>query len=162
MSQHTERTRTWGALGGSTAAPISGLDRQSFNGLQNQVRSKSYPATGRSSFANYAALYFPEVAALMDESDFGVLHLEVGVLKLATRDAIAERDWHTVCKYFAFVAYLFEDAGPDLRDAINISYLGNLFYGETSLNYAKARTLLPKPLVRALEAIETHYEHLAP
>jgi hypothetical protein len=36
----------------------------------------------------------------------------------------------------------------------------NLFYGETSINFAKARTLMPKRLANALEIIERHYEEL--
>jgi len=47
-----------------------------------------------------------------------------------------------------------------LHDAIGISYLGNLFYDEISINYAKARTLLPRRLAVALEIIERHYEEL--
>ena len=110
--------------------------------------------------ASHLALYFPEVAAMMDEGDFGVLHLEIGVLKLATLDAIIRRDWETVKKHFIFIADLFEHAGTELCNALEISYLGNLLYGETSINFAKARSMLPKPLTIALEKIERHYEDL--
>ena len=41
-----------------------------------------------------------------------------------------------------------------------MSYLVNLFYGETALDYAKARTLMPKRLAAALEIMERHYEEL--
>ena len=62
--------------------------------------------------------------------------------------------------HFAFVDNLLEAAEPELHDAIGISYLGNLFYDEISINYAKARTLLPRRLAVALEIIERHYEEL--
>ncbi len=137
MSRHGERTGKWGCL-------------------------DSVAASGNSGFAAHLARHFPEVAARIDDCDFGVLHLEVGALKLATKDAIAKRDWHTVCNYFTFVADLLANAGPELRDAINVSYLGNLFYGETSPDFAKARTLLPKLLAQALAQIEAHFEERMP
>ncbi len=115
-----------------------------------------------SRFASRVALHFPEIANRIDEADFGVLHLEVGELKLATRDAILRRDWDEVVSHYAFVAELLATAGDELRDALHVSYLGNLFYGELAVNYAKARCLLPRPLSVALEKIERHYEQLIP
>ncbi len=115
-----------------------------------------------SRFASRLALHFPDIATRIDEDDFGVLHLEIGELKLATRDAILRRDWDRVASHFGFVAMLLEDAGSELCDAIRISYLGNLFYGEMSVNYAKARCLLPRPLAIELEKVERHYEQLIP
>ncbi len=159
MSQHGQSTGKWAAFGGGTSAP-SPQGKHPLPGDQQQRPGRGSNPPTTSSLANRLAQRFPEVAARIDESDFGILHLEVGALKLATQDAITAGDWHAVTKYFAFVAGLIEDAGDELRDAINVSYLGNLFYGEMSANYAKARTLLPKPLARALEQIENHFEDL--
>lgn len=136
------------------------LDENSFQDMYRVVCLKSLPVNGRSRFASHLALYFPEAAARIDESDFGILHLEVGALKLETRDAINRRNWDVLRKHFAFVSEVMQEAGPDLRDAIKVSYLGSLFYGEISLNYAKARSLLPRNLAAALGAIEEHYEGL--
>lgn len=138
------------------------LDYKSFYDLHRMVCLKSLPLAGHSRFASHLALYFPEAAARIDEDDFSVLHLEVGALKLVTRDAITKRDWDTVGEHFAFVADVMEDVGAELRDALHVSYLGGLLYGETSLNYAKARSMLPKKLAAALEKVESHYEHLVP
>ena len=150
-------------MGGVLAGiPRFQLDYNSFCDLQRMVSLKSLPVAGHSRFASHLALHFPEAAARIDENDFGVLHLEVGALKLATRDAIAKCDWNTVAEHFAFVAEMMEGAGAELRDALHVSYLGSLLYGETSLNYAKARSMLPKKLASALEKVERHYEYLVP
>lgn len=82
----------------------------------------------------------------------------MGALKLDTRAAILSQDWTTVNGHFVFVAGMLESAGTELRDALHVSYLGSLLYGETSISFVKARTLLPKSLVIALEKIERHYE----
>jgi len=85
-----------------------------------------------------------------------------GLAHAAKRHAIGRHDWDYVRKHFSFVARMLENAGAELRNALHVSYLGNLFYGETSLDYAKARILLPKPLAIALEKVERHYEDLVP
>ncbi len=149
-----------GKSGVLTGAPRSPLEYNSFYYLHKVICLKSLPVAGNSRFASHLALHFPEAAARINEYDFGVLHLEVGALKLATRDAIAQRDWDTVASHFAFVSEMLADGGPELRDALRVSYLGNLFYGETTLNYAKARSLLPRGLGAALADIESHYESL--
>lgn len=162
MAFEEERTGTWHAYGKPAASqPKSRFDFNSFRDLHKLALLRPVPVTGNSRFAGYLAIHFPEVAATIDEADFGVLHLEVGELKLATRDAILRRDWAAVSRHFAFVDSLLENADTELHDAIGVSYLASLFYGETSLNYAKARTLLPRRLARALEIMERHYEELA-
>ncbi len=162
MVFEAEHTGTWHAYGKKAPAkPTFRFDYKSFRNLNRLAAIKPVPVGGNSRFACYLAIHFPEVAMNIDEADFGVLHLEVGELKLATRDAIVRRDWPTVATHFAFVDTMLESADTELHDAIGVSYLGNLFYGETSLNYAKARTLLPRRLGIALEIMERHYEELA-
>jgi hypothetical protein len=132
-------------------------DYESFEKLLRLVYLKPLRVNGGSRLSGYLALYLPEVAARIGYDDLGVLHLEIGVLKLAVREAIADRDWSAVNRYFGQVASMLEDAGPELFDAIAISLLGSLFYGETALNLQKARTLLPEPLRLALDIVERHY-----
>lgn len=110
-----------------------------------------------SRIAGHLAIHLPEVARRLSDDEFGVLHLELGVLKLATRDAINERDWGTVSRHFAFIDMLFQDAPADLDSAIQVSYLGMLLSNETNINFCKARTLLPPLLTSALNAVERHY-----
>ncbi len=134
-----------------------GLDYKSFGNIRRLLSLKSKHVTG---FSCCVALALPEVAAQMDEYDFGILHLEVGALTLATREAIARRDWYSVGRHFDFAAELLQDGGPELAEALAVSYLGNLFYGETTLNYMKARSLLPESLAAARAGVERHYQAL--
>lgn len=157
------QTQSGGGTGNMlTGIPRFQLDFNSFYDLHRLVCLKSLPVAGHSRFASHLALYVPEAAARIDEYDFGILHLEVGALTQVSRDAIAKRDWDMVSGHFAFVAGMLDDAGADLHDALLVSYLGSLFYGETTLNFAKARSLLPKKLAVALESVESHYEHMVP
>ncbi len=157
-----ERTGTWHAYGKATPSQArSPFDFQSFREQHQVAWGKPAPLGKTSLFADYVCTHFPEVAMRMDEMDFGVLHLEVGALKLVTRDAILRRDWPTVRTHFDLVDSVLETADSALHDAIGVSYLGNLFFGELSLNYAKARTLLPTRLGLALEIMERHYEDLS-
>lgn len=116
--------------------------------------------TGGPRFADHLAARLPEVAATIEPTDLGVLNLEVDALKLATREAIHQRDWPTVRTHLAFVDEILQSAGTELHEAIGISYLVNLFYGETSPDYAVARTLMPKQLAAALDIMERHYDEL--
>lgn len=138
MAFDTDRTGTWFVYGNTISTQAAGTPR----------------------FADHLAARFPKVAATIEEADFGVLPVEVDALKLATRDAIQKKDWPTASAHFAFVDEMLESALPELHEAIGISYLTNLFYGETSPEFAMARTLMPKRLAAALELMERHYEEL--
>lgn len=157
-----ERTGTWHAYGYKPASPGQAeLDYKPFGDLHKLACMRPARPGGNASFAEYLAIYFPDVAASIDRAEFGILHLEIGALALATRAAIAKHDWKIVSTHFAFVDSVLEAAtGRELHDAVGVSYLGNLFYNETALSYAKARTLMPKRLAKALEIIERHYEEL--
>ncbi len=144
--------------GGLEPIPRFALDYGSFRDLHRLVSDKPVSNGCESRFACRLMLYFPEVAVHIDEDDFGILHLEMGELKLATREAIIRGEWYTVRKHFNFVADLYENAGSELRDAIGVSYLGNLLYGEPSPNYAHAREMLPASLSFVLQSLEQHYE----
>lgn len=139
MAFDQERTGTWHAYGKTISSLAAGESPR---------------------FADHLAARFPEVAATIDEADFGDPHYEVDALKLATHDSILKQDWPTASAHFAFVDDILESAGPEMHEAIGISYLVNLFYGETSPDFAKARTLMPKRLAAALEIMERHYEEL--
>lgn len=134
----------------------------SSSGMHDLVYLQPLQVGGDSRFFGHLASHLPEVAARIDLEDLGFLHLEVGALKLASREAIARRDWYTAGKHFVFVANMMDYAGADLLDAIRVSYLGNLFYDEASLNYAMARSLLPKSLLMALGEVERHYGEIKP
>ena len=157
MTQHAHTNTPHPYSGTATIPP--GLDYKTFGDVHRLMCLKCAKVTG---FSSCLALCLPEVAARLEESDFGILHLEVGALRLATRDAIARRDWYNVGRYFSFVADVLESAGAELADAIKISYLGNLLSGEPALNFTKARSLLPRPLLIELAEVERHYETMRP
>ena len=161
MTIEESRTGTWHASGkAAPGKPKPRLDKGTFGESPKLAFLKTIPFARNSRFANYLAIHFPEVASTIDAEDLGMLHLEVSALKLATHEAILKRDWTTVRTHFNFIDDVLETADTDLHDAIGISYLVNLFYSETSINFAKARTLMPKRLATALEIMERHYEEL--
>lgn len=143
--------------GDAATIPRFQLDYHSFRDLHKILCFKPAKHTVKSRFACYLAIYFPEVAQLIDENDFGILNLEVGVLKTVSRNAIYKGDWDTLSRHFAFVMALLDNGGGELRNALSVSYLGSLFYGESRGNFAVARCLMPRRLARALEGIEKHY-----
>jgi hypothetical protein len=151
-----ERTGTWHAYGNVE----SSKNLEQFREQYNLAYLKPTSLAEKSRFADYLATHLPEVAENIEEADLGVLHLEVATLASASLEAILEHDWPLLSKHFAFVDSVLGDAEIELHDAIGISYLVNLFYSETSFDFAKARTLLPKRLAVALEIMERHYEEL--
>lgn len=141
-----------------TACPLI-THRESFkdfSSLRNMVKSDNW----RTDFVYQLTSYFPEVAALIDEGDFGILHLEVGAMTVATREAIKSLDFYTALSHFVFIGKLFERADTELQNGIQISYLENLLLGETSLAHMEARDLLPQSLKEALMKSESHFERL--
>jgi hypothetical protein len=127
-----------------------------------RVRSKSMPVTimTRADFMHHITLHMPEVSARIQEDDFGILHLEMGAMKLATQDAIRCYEFHTVRRHFSFISYLFEHADNELYDAILVSYMEPLFIGEFASEYLNARSLLSANLEDALKKAELRYDLL--
>jgi hypothetical protein len=140
-----------------SAVPRLQLDYKTFSELHKFMRAAPVQKTGLSRFAGYLALYLPDVAALITEDDFGILHMEVNAITRATRQAIENSDWNTVRTHFAFVNDLFERTGAGLRDAISVSYLSNLLQDELTPKDIQARNLLPTALAAELERIERHF-----
>ncbi|ADE11637.1 DUF7674 family protein [Sideroxydans lithotrophicus] len=135
------------------------LDFKTFASLRRMVaHQQSKPLVKRADFMKIVTLYLPEVAARIEESDFGIVHLEVGALKLATKEAIAGRDYATVRRHLLMIADLFDRADAELYDAIRISYLEGLFLDETSTAYMEARSMLSRPMENILRQSELHLE----
>jgi hypothetical protein len=131
------------------------LDFKTFTSLRRMVSHQNDKhLVRRADFVQQLTLYLPEAAARIEESDFGVVHLEVGAMKLATREAIIQRDFTTVHRHFFLIADLLEHADAELADAIRISYLEALFLDEKDSAYAKARCMLSRPLENALRQSE--------
>lgn len=137
------------------------LDFKAFSSLRRMVaHQQNKPLLKRSDFMKQMTLYLPEVAARIEESDFGIVHLEVGAMKLATRQAILGRDFATVRKHLFLVNELFDRADTELYEAIRISYLEALFLEEISPEFMEARSMLAKPIENVLRQSELRLEKL--
>jgi hypothetical protein len=135
------------------------LDFKTFASLRRMVsHQQSKPLIKRTDFMKLVTLYLPEVAARIEESDFGVVHLEIGAMKLATRDAFARCDFATVRKHLILIADIFERADAELYDAIRISYLEALFLGDTSAAHIVARGMLSNAMENTLRQAELSRE----
>jgi hypothetical protein len=135
------------------------LDFKTFASLRRMVtHQQSKPLLRRTDFMQQVTLYLPEVAARIEESDFGVVHLEVGAMKLATRDALARSDFTTVREHLFLIANLFDRADAELYEAIRISYLEALFLDEVSAAHIVARGMLSQPMENALRQAELRLE----
>ena len=160
MENEDDRTGTWHAYGKRMSGTSkSGININSLSDLHRLDLPNPFPASDNSRFTDYLSNHFPEVAASID-TDRRALHLEVGAMMLVSREAILNSDWSTLYLHFTFIDSVLEAADTELHEAIGLSYLVSLFYGETAINYAKARTLMPKRLAAALEIMERHYEEL--
>jgi hypothetical protein len=135
------------------------LDFKTFASLRRMVsHQQGKPLVKRADFMKQITLFLPEVAARIEESDFGVLHLEMGAMKLATRDAIGNRDFSKVRRYLFLIAELFDRADAELYDAIRISYLEGLFLDEHSNVFMEARSMLSRPMENVLRQAELRLE----
>jgi hypothetical protein len=135
------------------------LDFKTFASLRRMVtHQQGKPLIKRLDFMKQVTLYLPEVAAHIEKSDFGIVHLEVGALRLATRDAMARSDFATVRKHLSLVADMFDRADAELYDAIRISYLEALFLDEVSAAHIVARGMLSRPMENALRQAESRFE----
>lgn len=131
------------------------LDFKTFTSLRRMVaRQHSKPLVNRADFMQQITLYLPEVAALIEESDFGIVHLEVGAVCIATKKAIAKRDFATVRQHLSLIADVFDRAESELYDAIRVSYLEALFLGETTTARMEARRMLSRPMENTLRHAE--------
>ncbi|MDD5058808.1 MAG: hypothetical protein PHQ60_13145 [Sideroxydans sp.] len=137
------------------------LDFKTFLSLRRMVaHQQNQPQIGRADFLKQVTLYLPEVAARIEDSDFGSVHLEVGAMKLATNAAIKQRDWVTVRGHLFMMIDLYDRADAELQDALRISYLEALFLGETSASYLEARSLLSRPIENMLRQSELRWKKL--
>lgn len=162
MDQQTPATKdVYPVSGGTPALQDCYFDFAQFSALRHslhQTRQALPVIMSRADFIHHVALHMPEAAALIEETDFGNLHLEMGALKLATRAAIMRYEFNVVRKHFSFVSYLFEYANEELYNAILVSYLEGLFISAASEAHSRARTLLPQHLEEALQQAEVRHQ----
>lgn len=115
----------------------------------------------RCDFERLLAERFPDIAAEIDDIERGLLHLEMAVLARATCKAIQNGDSAQAQAHLAFVDELMSGAGPDLENAVYVSYLENVFLGSEDPRFVSARGILSKRLHDALIELEEHWKNIA-
>jgi hypothetical protein len=115
---------------------------------------------GEVEFIRLLADRFPHVAANISEVEAGLLHLEISMLAKVTRHAIETEDWDQVRAHFEFVDELMADASPELENAIYVSYLENVLFGQKTPRFIAARRMLSRRLEAAMIGLEEHWSKL--
>ena len=119
------------------------------------------PSIDREGFLRALALRFAEIAESITDIESGLLHPEMAVVSHATQKAIEARSWQTVAAHFSFIAGVFAGGTAEVRNAVCVSYLENLFLDEASGNHVSTRATLPPVLASALVDLENHFEMLS-
>ena len=104
-------------------------------------------ALGREEFLARLAFDFPEAAAGINKYEDGLLHCEVAAFRRATEKAMdCGRFWEAE-RHFRWVEDLLQAAGPELRNALEVSYLEDLALGAcSSARYQAVKERMPKSL----------------
>ncbi len=102
---------------------------------------------GRDEFLMRLASDFPSVIKEISKNETGLLHLEVAAFRRATEQAIDNgRRWEAE-KHFRWVEELLSEAGPELLNALHVSYLKDFALGEgTQERYQTVKERMPKSL----------------
>jgi hypothetical protein len=101
----------------------------------------------REEFLAELAAEFPEVVSQIRPDESGLLHCEVAAFLRATESAMDAGLFWTAERHFQFVQRVLLDACPDLQNAIEVSYLEDLAFGElTAARYRAVKERMPKSL----------------
>ena len=114
----------------------------------------------RRDFERLLAERFPKIAAEIHESESGVPHLEMAVFARATCKAVDLGDLQEAQSHIDFVDELLSDAGPELVNAVYVSYLEHVFLASQGARYVSARTMLSLRLRNALAELEKHWQNI--
>lgn len=115
---------------------------------------------GRNEFIEGVKDRFPESFKEMKDVEDGLLHIDMGDFARTTESAIIEGNTELFQTHFTFISELFSKADPDLKNAIYVSYLENVFLFHTKQKFLDARKMLPMNLSKALVELEVHFEKL--
>ena len=85
---------------------------------------------GRDEFLARLSAEFPDVVAEFGRYSSGLLHCEVGDFRQATERAMDEGRLWEAERHFRLVAELLAASDPELRNALEVSYLEDLAFGE--------------------------------
>jgi hypothetical protein len=106
-------------------------------------------------FIRMLASEFPEVASGISEYERGLLHPEMGAFRRITEEAIDDGQLWIAEKYFHFLERVLREADPDVRNAIEVSFLEDFALGEfTPARYEAVKRRMPRRLRDMLIAVD--------
>jgi hypothetical protein len=106
---------------------------------------------GHEEFLTLLAERFPDVIAQIRPDERGLLHLEVSAFGRATVAAMDSGRLWAAEQHFRFVAELLTEAGPELLNALEVSYLEELALGEcTPARHRAVKERMPQALRKIL------------
>ena len=114
----------------------------------------------RDAFVAMLADHYPAVAADIDESMRGLLHLEMGQLAKAAQAAISDEDAAAVREHFRFINEIYRRATPEVKNAVHVSYLERLSFEGKQGKRIKAREILSPALQAGLRGLEAYNAEL--
>jgi hypothetical protein len=98
---------------------------------------------------------FPEVVAGIDQYQRGLLHPEMGAFRRTVEEAIDSGRLWAAERYFRFVERVLSEADPDVRNAIEVSFLEDFALGEcTRARHEAVRERMPRRLRNILVGID--------
>jgi hypothetical protein len=115
---------------------------------------------GREDFERVLAERFPSISADINDVERDLLHLEMAVFARATCKAIESDDLKQVQEHLNFADELLADSGPELENAVYVSYLENVFLGADDPRYQSVREMLSQRLKNALSELEAHWKKI--
>ena len=112
----------------------------------------------RASFIRAISSQFPEVAAIIDDIDSGLLHLEVAAFRRCVEHAMDVGRLWDVERYCQFIADSLADADDSLENAIGVSFVEDFALGDITEQRRKAvADRLPKVLRDEIIAINDRW-----
>jgi hypothetical protein len=98
---------------------------------------------------------FPEAVAAIDQYQEGLLHPEMGVFRRTVEEAIDSGRLWAAEKYFRFVDRALREADPEVRNAIEVSFLEDFALGEfTRARHEAVKSRMPRRLRDILVGID--------
>lgn len=108
----------------------------------------------RSEFLERLSREHPDAVAQFNEHDGGLIHVEVAAFRQATEAAIDSGRLWVAEQHFKLVEECLAESDDELRNALEVSYLGDFALGEcTSARHAAVKSCMPKSLRAALVSI---------
>jgi hypothetical protein len=106
---------------------------------------------GRRYFLDQLRAAFPEILRDINENQEGLLHCEVAVFRQATEAAMDGGRLCVAQEHFSLLEEMLAVADPNLRNALEISYLEDLALGEcTPARQRAVNERMPRAMRHAL------------